>query len=103
MDPATSSLSPVSGAPRTAPSPNPGCPARPATLVARDTIGAALGSVRAIPASVKIVVVVATVLRIFLAVDGQYLFPDEDRYDRCLDFWSAVWDWEPAKAATVVD
>jgi len=47
-------------------------------------------------------VIAATLIRIVLVFQGQYLFPDEDRYDRALDFWQAVSEFEPARAVTVV-
>lgn len=56
------------------------------------------------PPAVPIVltVLLATVIRMTLVFQGQYFFPDEDRYERSLDFWEAVSEFEPAKAVTAV-
>ncbi len=57
---------------------------------------------RPVPSAVLITIVLATMIRIALVFQGQYLFPDENRYDRALDFWQAVSQFEPAKAMTVI-
>ncbi len=57
--------------------------------------------VRSVPVSLRIAIVLATLIRIALAFQGQYVFPDEDRYDRALAFWEAASDLEPARAVTV--
>ncbi|MCH7873465.1 MAG: hypothetical protein IID33_17340, partial [Planctomycetes bacterium] len=61
-----------------------------------------IACIRSIPVSLRIAVVLATLIRIALAFQGQYVFPDEDRYDRALDFWAAVSEIEPARAVTVI-
>jgi hypothetical protein len=48
------------------------------------------------------VIVLATVIRIALVFQGQYVFPDEDRYERALAFWDAAFELEPARAVTVI-
>ncbi len=55
--------------------------------------------IRSVPAAVLITIVLATILRILLVFQRQYVFPDEDRYDRALDFWQAVAEGEPARAS----
>ena len=60
------------------------------------------GLIRGIPTPILLTIAVATVIRIALVFGGQYTFPDEDRYDRALDFWQAVAEGEPARAVTVV-
>lgn len=55
-----------------------------------------------LPGPVLAVILCATLIRFALAFQGQYLFPDESRYDRALDFWEATADLEPARAVTVL-
>ena len=58
--------------------------------------------IRSVPVPLRTAIVLATLIRIALAFQGQYVFPDEDRYDRALDFWAAVSEFEPARAVTVI-
>ncbi len=51
---------------------------------------------------IVLTVLLTTVIRMALVFQGQYFFPDEDRYERSLDFWEAVSEFEPAKAVTAV-
>ncbi len=61
-----------------------------------------IACIRSVPVSLRTAIVLATLIRIALAFQGQYVFPDESRYDRALDFWGAVSDLEPARAVTVI-
>ena len=58
--------------------------------------------IKSVPVPLRTAIVLATLIRIALVFQGQYVFPDEDRYDRALDFWAAVSEFEPARAVTVV-
>ncbi len=58
--------------------------------------------IKSVPVSLRTAIVLATLIRIALVFQGQYVFPDEDRYDRALDFWAAVSELEPARAVTVI-
>lgn len=49
-----------------------------------------------------IVILAGTAIRGGLLSRGQYLFPDEARYDRSLDFWDAFFELQPARAVTVL-
>ena len=59
-------------------------------------------SLKSIPFAILVTVGVATLIRIALVFGGQYTFPDEDRYDRALDFWQAVAEGEPVRGVTMV-
>ncbi len=58
--------------------------------------------IKSVPVPLRTAIVLATLIRIALVFQGQYVFPDEDRYDRALDFWTAVTEFEPARAVTVI-
>ncbi len=57
---------------------------------------------RSLPLSVGAALVVAIGLRLAMAAQGHYFFPDEHRYDLCIRFWDGVADLQPAQAVTTL-
>lgn len=58
--------------------------------------------IKSVPVPLRTAIVLATLMRIALVFQGQYVFPDERRSDRALAFWEAVSEFEPARAVTVI-
>ena len=69
-------------------------------MPAREHVNVLAKLVGRLPGPVLAVILCATLIRFALAFQGQYLFPDESRYDRALDFWEATANLEPARAVT---